>query len=199
MFTMTRVLRKTYDWILSWANSPYAIWALGLVALVESSFFPIPPDVLLMALCVARPNKAWQYALVCSIGSVVGGALGYVIGLAAFESFGLPILNFYGAMDKYEWLSHLYQKHDAMVVFIAGFTPIPYKVFTLAAGVFQVNFPVFIGASVLSRSLRFVLIAGMFKKFGPKIKDKIDRYFGWFSYGFVILLVAGFAVVKFVL
>ena len=197
--TIKHLIRKLYDWVLSWSQSPYAIWVLGILAFIESSFFLIPPDVLLMALCISKSDKAWRYALVCSVGSVLGGLFGYYIGVFAFDSIGLPILEFYGAMDRYEWLSQLYQKYDAIVVFIAGFTPIPYKVFTISAGVFQVNLFVFILASIVSRSLRFLIIAALLKRYGDSIKDMIDRYFGVLSYVFVGLLVGGFVLLKAVL
>ena len=192
-------MKKLYDWVLSWAKNPYAVWILFGLAFVESSFFPIPPDVLLMALCISIPLRAWRFALVCTLGSVMGGMFGYAIGFFAFDSIGQPVLEFYGAMDKYDWLSDLYKKYDAWIVFSAGFTPIPYKVFTIGAGVFHVNFVVFVLASLLGRALRFYLIATLLKKYGVQIKSLIERYFGWFSYGFVALLLLGFFVLKFVL
>lgn len=192
-------MRKLYDWVLSWSKNPYAIWALGVLAFVESSFFLVPPDVLLMALCLSKPDSAWRCALVCSVGSVLGGIFGYYIGFFVFDGIGLPILEFYGAMDKYEWLSQFYQKYDAIVVFIAGFTPIPYKVFTISAGVFHVNFLVFILASIVSRSLRFLIIAALLHYYGDLMKGLIDKYFGVLSYVFILLLIGGFMLLRTVL
>lgn len=193
---MMKIMRRLYDWVLSWAEKPYAIWVLFALAFVESSFFPIPPDVLLMALCVSIPLCAWRFALACTLGSVLGGMFGYAIGMFAFDGLGQPVLEFYGAMDKYDWMSALYQKYDAWIVFSAGLTPIPYKVFTIAAGVFHVNFGVFVLASLVGRALRFYLIAMLLKKYGEPIKALIDRYFGLVSYGFVGLLILGFVILK---
>jgi len=191
------MLRKLYDWVLRWAETPYGSWALFLLAFSESSFFPIPPDVLLIALAVALPRKAIKYALICSVGSVLGGCFGYLIGWQFMTGIGDKIILFYGLAEKYEYIETLYQTYDAWAIGIAGFTPIPYKVFTISAGAFHINFVVFILASVISRSARFFLVGGLIYIFGPKIQIFIDRYFNILAVAFVVLLVAGFILIKY--
>lgn len=192
------MVRRLYDWVLHWAETPYSTWALFLLAFSESSFFPIPPDVLLIALAVAKPSKALRYALVCSVGSVLGGCLGYLIGYEFMAAVGQKIVDFYGLTDKVAYIQSLYQQYDAWAVGIAGFTPIPYKVFTIAAGMFKIDFPVFILASLLSRSARFFLVGGLIYKFGPSIQGFIDRYFNTLAVIFTALLVLSFIVLKYV-
>jgi membrane protein YqaA with SNARE-associated domain len=191
------VLRRLYNWVLHWAKTPYGTWALFLLAFCESSFFPIPPDVLLIALAVALPKKAFKYALVCSVGSLLGGCLGYLIGWQFMVGLGDGIIRFYGLQDKYEYIRRLYVTYDAWAVGIAGLTPIPYKVFTITAGAFRINFVVFLVASAVSRSARFFLVGGLIYLFGPKIQSVIDRYFNTLVVVFVILLVLGFVVIKY--
>jgi membrane protein YqaA with SNARE-associated domain len=191
------VLRRLYDWVLRWAKTPYGTWALFLLAFCESSFFPIPPDVLLIALAVALPKKAFKYALVCSVGSLLGGCLGYLIGWQFMVGLGDGIIRFYGLQDKYEYIRRLYVTYDAWAVGIAGLTPLPYKVFTITAGAFRINFVVFLVASAVSRSARFFLVGGLIYLFGPKIQSFIDRYFNTLVIVFVILLILGFVVIKY--
>lgn len=191
------MLRKLYDWVLHWADTAYGAWALFLLAFAESSFFPIPPDVLLIALAVAKPKKAFHYAVICSIGSVLGGCLGYLIGWQFMASIGERIVELYGLSDKIQQIEALYNQYDAWAVGIAGFTPIPYKVFTISAGMFKINFLVFILASFVSRSARFFFLGGLIYIFGPRIQAFIDRYFNILAIAFTILLVAGFALVKY--
>jgi membrane protein YqaA with SNARE-associated domain len=191
------MLRRLYDWVLHWAATPYGTWALFLLAFAESSFFPIPPDVLLIALCVARPDKSLKYALVCSIGSIIGGCLGYLIGWQFMASVGSRIVNFYGLTDKVAYIESLYNTYDAWAVGIAGFTPIPYKVFTIAAGMFKINFTVFVLASMVSRSARFFLVGGLIYLFGPRIQRFIDRYFNLLAVTFTVLLVGSFVLIKY--
>jgi membrane protein YqaA with SNARE-associated domain len=193
------MLRRLYDWILSWAQTPYGTWALFLLAFCESSFFPIPPDVLLIALAVAIPGKSLQYALVCSAGSVIGGCFGYLIGWQFMASIGSRIVDFYGLGSKVEYIGTLYNTYDAWAVGIAGFTPIPYKLFTIAAGVFKINFWVFVLASIASRSARFFLVGGLIYVFGPGIQNFIDKYFNLLAVAFTVLLVLGFVVIKYML
>ena len=191
------MIKKLYDWILFWAKSPYAILALFILAFCESFFFPIPPDVLLIALAISTPKKSFRFALICSIGSVLGGCVGYFIGLKFMEIIGNNIINFYNLSDQVNYISLLYNKWDALAIFIAGFTPVPYKVFTIFAGVFKVNFSVFVLASACSRTLRFMILAGLIYYFGPNIKKFIDKYFNILALIFVILLIAGFFVINF--
>jgi membrane protein YqaA with SNARE-associated domain len=191
-----RFLRKLYDWVLTWAYSPYAVPALFLLALAESSFFPIPPDVLLMALAISIPRKSFYYALVCSVGSVIGGVLGYLIGYEFMELIGYRIIELYGFADKWDYVGNLYNTYAGWAVAIAGFTPIPYKVFTIAAGAFKIDFTVFLIASVLSRSARFFLVGGLIYFFGPPIRSFIDKYFNLLAILFMILLIGGFILIK---
>ena len=190
------MLRRLYDWVLHWAETPYGTPALFLIAVAESSFFPIPPDVLLLALAISIPTRAFRYAIVCAIGSILGGMLGYLIGYGLWESVGQPIFDFYGYMDKYEWIRNRYEIYNAWAVGIAGFTPIPYKVFTIAAGACRINFPVFVLASIASRSARFFLVAGLIRVFGERIKDFIEKYLNLLTIVFVVLLIVGFVLVK---
>lgn len=191
------MLRRLYDWILHWADTPYGSWALFLLAFCESSFFPIPPDILLIALAVAVPAKALRYALICSVGSVLGGALGYLIGSQFMAAIGERIVAFYGLEGKVRLIEEIYQRYDAWAVGVAGFTPIPYKVFTIAAGMFKVNFSVFLIASLVSRSARFFLLGGLIYAFGPRIQRFIDRYFNTLAVVFCVLLVLGFVLIRY--
>jgi len=194
-----KFLKKLYDWVLHWAETPYALPALFILAFTESSFFPIPPDVLLMALALGIPKKSFKYAFICTIGSVVGGIFGYYIGLKLMDVIGMPIITFYNASDLYEQVRSIYNEYDAWAVGAAAFTPIPYKVFTIAAGAFKINFPIFVLASIAGRGGRFLLVASIIYLFGPKVKDLIDKYFNLLTFAFFILLVAGFIVIKFLL
>ena len=193
------MLKRLYDWVIHWADTPYGTWALFILAFAESSFFPIPPDVLLIALAVAAPTKSFRYALICSVGSVIGGCFGYFIGWQFMHSVGDKIVAFYGLGEKMTYITELYQRYDAWAVGIAGFTPIPYKVFTITAGAFKINFPVFLVASLVSRSARFFLIGTLFYFFGAEIRAFIDRYFNLLAITFTILLIAGFILLKYLI
>lgn len=190
-------LRKLKSWVEAFAERPGAGWALFLIAFAESSFFPIPPDVLLIALALALPTKAFRYAVICSVGSILGGMLGYVIGLQFYELVGRRIIDFYGLQAQYHTVKLLYDRNAFTAIAIAGFTPIPYKVFTIAAGAFQVSFSTLVSASALSRPARFFLVAALFFFFGPKVKPLIDKYFELITLAFVVLLVLGFVVIKY--
>lgn len=190
-------LRRMKDWVEAFAQKPGAGWALFLIAFAESSFFPIPPDVLLIALAIALPRRAFFYAFICSVGSVLGGMFGYFIGLELYEVVGSRIIAFYGLEQQYLAVRSLYESNAFSAIAIAGFTPIPYKVFTIAAGAFQVSFETLVLASSVSRPARFFLVAGLFYYFGPRIKPYIDKYFEILSVIFVVLLVAGFILIKY--
>lgn len=191
-------LRKLYDWVLHWAETPYAVPALFALAFAESSFFPVPPDVLLIALAISIPRKALYYALICAIGSVLGGMLGYLIGYQFMETVGNRIIEFYGVTNQWSYVGELYKQYAAWAVGIAGFTPIPYKVFTIAGGAFQIDFLIFVLASAVSRSARFFLVAALIYFFGPPIRAFIDKYFNTLAIVFVVLLVGGFVLIKYV-
>ncbi len=191
-----KFLKKLYDWVLGWANTPYGGPALFFLAFSESSFFPIPPDVLLIPLGLSRPRKAFYYAALSSVGSVLGGIFGYLIGLFLMDSVGMPILRAYGLMEKYNYVSALYNQYNALAVGIAGFTPLPYKLFTIAAGACKINFPVFLMASAVSRSARFFLVSTLVYFFGERARAFIDKYFNWLAIAFALLLIGGFIAVK---
>ena len=190
------MVKSLYDWMLHWAETPYGSWALGLLAFAESSFFPLPPDPLLIALALGAPHKALWFALVCSAASVAGGILGYLIGMGLMGTVGNRILRFYGAEGKWDSIKQLFDRYDAWAVAIAGFTPIPYKVFTIAAGAFRIRFATFVIASIVGRSARFFLVAGLIYFYGDVIRTFIDRYFNLLSIVFIVLLVLGFLLVK---
>jgi membrane protein YqaA with SNARE-associated domain len=195
------VLRRLYDWVLHWALTPYGLLALVLLTFAESSFFPIPPDPLLMALCLAAPRRSFVIAGITTIASVAGGILGYLIGAGAWHVLGdFFFLHVPGVTpEAFGRVSGLYGEYDFWAIFLAGLTPIPYKVFTLSAGVFSINFGVFVVASALSRGLRFFLVAGMIYYFGPPVRRFIERYFNLLTILFGVLLVLGFVVVRLVL
>ena len=184
---------------MEWLEKPFGIYVLFAIAFVESSFFPLPPDVFLIALCMGIPKKSFKYAAVCAVGSTLGGAFGYGLGFWAMDSIGQPIVDWYGLADKYDQVQHLYQKYDAMAIFAAGFTPLPYKLFTITAGAFRLDFVTFLLVSLLSRSARFFLVATCLYFFGAPVKRYIEKYFNILSIVFFILLVGGFVVIKYLL
>ena len=191
--------RQIYDKCLLWVQTPYGIWALFFIAVAESSFFPIPPDVFLMVLCISVPRKSFRYAAVCAAGSVIGGAIGYGLGMGFMDTIGVKILEWYGLHDKYEVVQDLYRQYDALAVGAAGFTPLPYKLFTITAGAFKINFVTFMLMSILSRSARFFLVAAFIYKFGAPVRHFIERYFNILTILFFILLIGGFLVIKYFL
>lgn len=191
------MLRKLYDWTIRLADHPRALWALAAVAFVESSVFPIPPDVIMIPMIIARPSRAFVIAGVALLASVLGGMLGYYIGWGLFESVGRPVLEFYGKMDAAETFSVKYNSYGAWAVLIAGVTPFPYKVITILSGWTGLSFPVFMLASVVARGLRFFVVAALLWRFGAPIRDFIERRLGLVFIAFVILLLGGFYAVKY--
>lgn len=208
-----RWMRSLYDWVLSWGESPHALTALFVLSAAEASFFPIPPDALLIALCMGAHRRWARFALVCSVGSIVGGMFGYLIGYSAYELIGGKIVAFTASLSGTQPDELLVQaqywfnvkevwgmKVGAWAVGIAGFTPIPYKVFTIAAGFFEMPFGIFVLASAISRSLRFFLVAGiiglLYRRHGDRIRVFIDRYFNALALAFVVLLLLGFWAVS---
>lgn len=199
-------LKKMYDWVLKWADTPYGPMALFILAFAESIFFPIPPDVLLIALALGCSQKSFRFALICTIGSVLGAFVGYGLGhytwLTANGEF-TGFANFFFnnipgfTVSLYESIRQLFNNWDFWVIFTAGFTPIPYKVFTITAGVFDINLFMFFIASVISRGARFFLVAFLIWKFGPSIKRFIEKYFNLLAMGFTVLLVGGFILIKY--
>jgi membrane protein YqaA with SNARE-associated domain len=193
-----KIIKKLYDWVLHWAETPYAVPALFILSFCESSFFPVPPDVLLIALAISIPKKSFKYAAICSVASVLGGILGYYIGFYSYEAIGKPIVDFYHGQEIMNAIKLKYDQHGFLGILIAAITPIPYKVFTIASGVFKFDFLLFLIASILGRSFRFFVVAGLIWKFGPAIKDFIDKYFNLLSYVFIVLLAGGFILMKYV-
>ncbi len=191
-------LRRLYEWTLHWAETPYAVWALFLLAFAGSSFFPVPPDVLLMAMALGAPRRALRYAGVCTVGSVMGALVGYAIGALFFEAVGSPLIEFYGYSAEFSELSSGFGEHGLLFIFTAALTPIPYKVFTIAAGVCHqdVGIPVLLLASVVGRGLRFYVQGVLFKLCGRPIKAFIERYFNLLTIALVVLLVLGFLCVR---
>lgn len=192
-----RWFRGLYDWTIHWARTKQAPYALFFVAFIESSFFPIPPDVLLIAMVVAHKSKWFRNALICTAGSVIGALFGYFIGWGLYETAGKFIINTYNLQPVVELVGRKYQENAFLTVFTAAFTPIPYKVITITAGLFRISLPTLIIASVIGRASRFFLVAGALRIFGKKISDSIEKYFDIFSVVFVILLVAGFLLLKY--
>ncbi len=181
-------IRELFHWVEALAETPYATWSLAAVSFAESSFFPVPPDALLIALCVGEPDRAYWFAFVCSVASVLGGMAGYGIGLVG----GRPILQRLFNAERVEKVRSYYDRYNAWAVGIAGLTPLPYKLFTVSGGAFQINFKVFVIASIVSRTLRFFLVAALMRWLGESAKIFIEEHLGWLTMAFVILLVIGF-------
>ena len=200
-----KALRKLYDWVLHWADTPYGAPALFILSFMESSFFPIPPDPLLIALVLGGRNKAFRFAANCTTASVLGALFGYAIGYYVWwsgpDNFSSVAWFFFQhipgfSVELFRYIQGLFEKWNFWIIFTAGFTPIPYKVFTVSGGAFNVNLPMFLIASIISRGARFFLVAFLIWKFGPLIKSFIDRYFNWLAVLFTILLIGGFLLVK---
>ena len=193
------IIRRLYDWVLHWAETPYGTLALIILAFAESSFFPIPPDVLLIALAISIPKRSFHYALAASIASVTGGMLGYFIGSGLMDVIGWKIIHFYHAEELFKQLFETFNKYNFWAVLTAALTPIPYKVFTISAGAAKADFIIFMIASILGRSFRFFVLSALIFFFGEKIRNFIDKYFNLLSILFVILLVGGFVLIKYVM
>ncbi len=191
------MIRALYDWTLSLARHPHALWALAVVAFIESSVFPIPPDVLMIAMIVAQPSRAFVIATVATIASVAGGLAGYWIGYGAFETLGRPVLEFYGKDAYFEAFQARYNEWGAWAVLIAGVTPFPYKVITILSGATALNLGVFLLASLIARALRFFIVAALLWKFGAPIRDFIEKRLGIVFSVFMALLLGGFVMVRF--
>ena len=190
------MLRRLYNWTITLAEHPKSLWALALVAFAESSVFPIPPDILMIPMIIARPNRAFLIAGIAMAASVLGGLLGYYIGWELFESIGRPVLEFYGQADQFAEFAARYNQWGAWAVLIAGITPFPFKVITILSGSTGLSLPIFIVASILARGLRFFLIAVLLWKFGTPIRDFIERRLGLMFTLFVALLAGGFVLVR---
>ncbi|MCM8756674.1 MAG: DedA family protein [Candidatus Omnitrophica bacterium] len=190
------VMRRLYNWTVKWADSSYAHYALFIIAFIESSFFPIPPDVLLIAISIVNPKKWWLSALVCTLGSLCGSYLGYFIGWGLYQSVGKIIVDTYNLHNAVDFLGKKYLDNAFLTVFTAAFTPLPYKAITITAGLFKIPIWILSIASLIGRGARFFLVAGALRIFGKKISLLIEKYFDIFSIIFVLLLVGGFIFLK---
>lgn len=188
------MLRRLYDWTMGLAGHRHAEPALAVVSFIESSLFPVPPDVMLIPMVLARRERAWRIAFICSVASVIGGLAGYAIGYFAFETVGRPVLEFYGYAPKFAEFQDRYNEWGAWVVFFAGLTPFPYKVITILSGVTSLDVVVFVISSVAARGLRFYIVAGLLWYFGEPIRAFIERRLGLLFTIFSLLLVGGFVV-----
>lgn len=193
------MLQRTYDWVMSLSARPNAIWALVIISFIESSVFPIPPDVLLIPMVLAARTKWLGIAMACTAASVLGGLAGYAIGYFLYEGVGKPLLDFYGYGGNFADFQQRYNELGAWIVFIAGTTPFPYKVITIASGVTKLDITTFTIASTLARGLRFFIVAALLYWLGPPIKDFIEKRLGLVFTVFVILLIGGFVLVKYLL
>jgi membrane protein YqaA with SNARE-associated domain len=193
-----KVVRRLYDWVLGWADYRYAGAGLFLLAFIESSVFPIPPDVLLIALTLSQPLSAMRYALLASFGSVLGGVLGYAIGFLLWQFLADFFFSYIPGFSPqgFARAQELFARYDFLVVFTAGFTPIPYKLITIGAGVFNLSFPVFVIASLVGRSSRFFLVAWLLKHYGSPMRAFIERYFDWLAIGVTLVLIGSFFIVR---
>ncbi len=193
------MLQRLYDRTMGLAGHRHALWALAIVAFVESSVFPVPPDVLLIPMVLAARERAWRIAAVATLASVLGGGLGYLIGSALFETVGRPLLAFYGQMESFQDFQETYNEWGAWIVAGAGFTPFPYKVITIASGVVDLDPATFMAASAVSRGARFFLVAALLWKFGPPIRSFIEQNLPLLAGLFVVLLFGGFLAIRYLM
>ena len=188
------MLRRMYDWCIDAAHKPYALWILGIVSFAESSFFPIPPDVMLIPMALARPNKAWLYATICTVTSVAGGVVGYLIGHLLYDSVGQWVIQFYGYGDKVEAFRAGYAEYGAWIILLKGLTPIPYKLVTITSGFANYNIWMFIALSVVARGARYYVVAILMNRYGVWIRETIEKHLGLVVTLALIGLVGGFVI-----
>ncbi|RDI51242.1 YqaA family protein [Microvirga subterranea] len=191
------MLRRLYDWTLSLAARPSAPYALAAVSFAESSFFPVPPDVMLVPMMLARPDRAWAYALICTVSSVIGGVLGYMIGLFLYDSIGSWLFQVYGLAEGAETFRHSYAEYGHWVILLKGLTPIPYKLVTITSGFAGYSLFWFVVLSIVTRGARFFVIALLMTRFGPVIKSLIDRHFNLIAGLAIVALVGGFVAFRY--
>ncbi|HIB68521.1 MAG TPA: DedA family protein [Phycisphaerales bacterium] len=192
------VIRRMYDWVIGWADSPYGLWALFFIAFIESPVFLIPPDVLLLALAFGAPKKSFKFAIVCAVGSVLGAVGGYFIGQFFYDSIGIWVVETYGLSAKMKVVEKLYNDNAFMALLAAGFTPIPFKVFTIASGMMKIPLSTLVLASAISRTGRFMLVAAFVFFLGEKARVYIEKYFELLTIVFTIALIGGFVLLKYV-
>lgn len=196
MNSIQKLIHKTYDTMLSLSGKDHAMLFLFLVAFAESSFFPIPPDVMIIPMVLATPQKAWKIAGLATFASVVGGYFGYIIGSYFFDLIAKPLLEMYNALNQFKEFENYYHLYGAWIVFGAGITPFPYKIITISSGVVHLDLFIFTIASVLARGIRFFLVAWLLKKYGVPMKVFIEKNLGWLSVLFLVLLIGSFALIK---
>lgn len=189
-----KMIKKLYDWTMSLAASRHAPLALGAIAFAESSFFPVPPDVILLPMSLAQPKRSWVYAAICTVGSVAGGALGYAIGALFYDTIGLWLIDLYGYAAKMEALRAFYAQWGAIFILVKGLTPIPYKLVTIVSGLMDYNFGLFLALSLVTRGARFFILAAAINHFGDFLRDKLEANFGVFVGGMAAIVVVGFVV-----
>ena len=190
------MLRRIYDWCVAAAGKPHASWIMGGVSFAESSFFPVPPDVMMIPMALARPDKAWHYAALCTWTSVAGGLLGYLIGAALYDTVGLWLMQLYGYGDKVEAFREAYAKWGAWIILLKGLTPIPYKIVTITSGFAGYNVFLFILFSIIARGMRFYLVAFLLSRYGPQARAMIEERLGfWVSVGAAVLIIGIIAAV----
>tara|TARA_B100000073_G_C23548647_1_gene499168 strand:- start:65 stop:649 length:585 start_codon:yes stop_codon:yes gene_type:complete len=192
-----KFFRNLYDWTLRQSSKKFAPWFLAFISFVESSFFPIPPDIILIPMIIAKRTKAFIYASICTISSVIGGLFGYLIGFIFFNSIGIILVNFYGMSEYIENLKEYYNNYGVWFVLVAGFTPVPFKIITIASGLFQLNLFIFILCSFVARGLRFYLISGLLYLYGEAIKYFIEKYFNYLTIIFFIVFLGGILLLKY--
>ncbi len=191
------MLRRLYDWTLNLASRPSAPYALGAVSFAESSFFPVPPDVMLLPMALARPDRAWFYALVCTVTSVLGGVVGYAIGALAYQSIGAWVFEIYGLTEGAEAFRDSYAEYGHWIILLKGLTPIPYKLVTITSGFAGYDLFWFVVLSIVTRGARFFVFAALMGRFGPQIRGVIDRHFNTVVVVFLVCLVGGFVAFKY--
>jgi membrane protein YqaA with SNARE-associated domain len=193
------MLKRIYDWCIDAAHKPYALWIMGAVAFAESSFFPVPPDVMLIPMSLARPQRAWVYAAICTATSVLGGLLGYAIGALLFDSVGHWLIEVYGLGGKVDAFRASYAEWGAVIILLKGLTPIPYKLVTITSGFAGYNLFWFMVLSILTRGARFFLVAVLMSRFGPSIKNVIDRHFNLVAAVSIAVIIGGFVAFRYLL
>ena len=189
------MLRRLYDWCIGAASKPYATWLLGAISFAESSFFPVPPDVMLIPMSLARPDRAYRYAAICTLTSVAGGILGYLIGAVLYDSVGQWVVHTYGYGDKIEAMREAYREYGVWIILLKGLTPIPYKLVTIAAGISAFNLPLFILLSVVTRGARFFVIAFLLHRYGDQARHIIEKRLGMWAAISAATIVIGFVIV----
>ena len=191
-----RMLRRAYNWCIGAAHKPHALWLMGAVAFVESSFFPIPPDAMLIPMALARPERAWSYATLCTVASVAGGVLGYAIGALLYDTLGHWLISLYGYGDKVEAFREAYARWGTWIILLKGVTPIPYKIVTITSGFAGYNLALFIVFSIVARGMRFYLAAFLINRYGARAREIIEKRLEmWFALSAAVLLVGIFAAV----